>query len=371
MLVDIIAGTRPNLVKVAPLISAIDRYGRPDILSYRFVYTGQHYDQTLSACFFKDLNIPDPDINLNVGSGTHAVQVADIMVGYESALYVTKPDLCIVVGDVNSTLACALTARKCNVDVAHIEAGIRSGDRTMPEETNRIATDSISDWFYTTGKTANNNLLQSGVSAKQIVTVGNIMIDSLTDKACEFRRPEFWDTHNLNQNNYILLTLHRPENVDSADTLRELLTAIDKNAQGHKVLFPVHPRTRSTLNSLNLKFENIVLFEPLPYPVFMYLVSHCRAVITDSGGLSEETTYLKTPCITLRETTERPETVNIGTNVLVGKNIDKLSSFLKDACTSKWKKGSVPQYWDGKTAQRIIDHLLSRCDLENRIDKSA
>ncbi len=376
MQIDIIAGTRPNLVKVAPLISAIERFTSDckydeNVLSYRFIYTGQHYDKNLSTNFFRDLNIPEPHLNLDVGSGSHSVQTANIMVGYESAIMNSKPDLCIVVGDVNSTLACALAAKKCNVEVAHIEAGIRSGDRTMPEETNRIATDSISDWFYTTGETANNNLLNSGCSTEQIITVGNIMIDSLVNKISEFRKPNFWDTHQLDNTNYLLLTLHRPENVDNPDTLRKLLSAVDQHAYGRKVLFPVHPRTKAILNSLDLNLENIELFEPLRYLEFMYLVSHCCSVITDSGGLSEETTFLKKPCITLRSSTERPETIEIGTNVLVGKNIDELANYLRKACHSQWKQGKIPPLWDGKTAQRIVDHLVSRCLQEKQNYMSA
>ena len=361
MQVDIIAGTRPNLVKVAPLLHAIKQYDQDRSIKYRFIYTGQHYDKRLSTCFFKDLNIPKPDINLNVGSGSHAVQTADIMIGYESVINNSKPDLCVVLGDVNSTFACAFTAKKCNVEVAHIEAGIRSGDCSMPEETNRIATDSISDWFYTTGETANNNLLNSGISREKIITVGNIMIDSLIGNVCDFRKPVFWDTCELKINDYLLLTLHRPENVDNPDTLRKLLLLIDKNTHGHNVLFPVHPRTRSTLNSLDLDLQYIKLFEPLGYLEFMYLVSHSCSVITDSGGLSEETTFLKKPCITLRSSTERPETVDIGTNVLAGNNDDKLVAYLRKSCLAEWKQGEIPPLWDGKTAKRIVEHMVSRC----------
>jgi len=371
MQIDIIAGTRPNLVKVAPLISAINRNSREDLLHYRFVYTGQHYDKKLSTCFFHDLNIPEPDINLDVGSGSHAVQTAQIMIGYEAALSKSKPDLSIVVGDVNSTLACALAARKCNVEVAHIEAGIRSGDLSMPEETNRIATDSISNWFYTTGEIANRNLIKSGTNSNQIVTVGNIMIDSLIGKIDEFVQPDCWAPLGLTDRSFFLLTLHRPENVDSPKTLHRLLSAIDKNVDGKPVLFPVHPRTRPILNALDLNLNNIQLFEPFRYLEFMHLVSQSCAVITDSGGLSEETTFLKTPCITLRSSTERPETVDLGTNILVGNDTSELAIHLKHAANGNWKQSKVPPLWDGNTAQRIVEHLTEHCTISTKLDRSA
>ncbi|MCL4152045.1 UNVERIFIED_CONTAM: hypothetical protein GTU68_049309 [Idotea baltica] len=360
MNIDIISGTRPNLVKISPIIKAIRKSNRRRDLNYRLVHTGQHYDDALSQCFFRDLDIPEPDINLHVGSGSQATQTARIMVRYEEVLLKNKPDICLVVGDVNSTMACALTAKKCNVPVAHVEAGIRSGDWKMPEETNRVVTDAISDWFYTTGETADKNLLNSGVSKDRIVTVGNTMIDSLKNYYDFFKQPPFWNTFSLEKLGYIVLTLHRPDNVDNADQLRSLLTTIDEAAGAMKIVFPVHPRTRKILDGLELKMDKILPVDPMSYLEFMYLVKHSTGVITDSGGLSEETTYLKVPCITIRTSTERPETVSIGTNVLVGKNIKALSAFQDKMINSKWKQSGLPDLWDGLAAQRIVSHLANQ-----------
>ena len=358
--IDIIAGTRPNLVKISPIIKAIRESNRRHELKYRLIHTGQHYDDAMSQCFFRDLEIPEPDIALKVGSGTQATQTAKIMVRYEEVLLKKKPDICLVVGDVNSTLACALTAKKCNVPVAHVEAGIRSGDWEMPEETNRIVTDALSDWFYTTGATADKNLLDSGVEQSKIVTVGNTMIDSLKNYADAFKEPPFWQKFSLEHKNYIVLTLHRPDNVDDPAQLQSLLSTIDETAAGNKIVFPVHPRTRKILDQLDLKTISILPVDPMSYLEFMYLVKHSTGVITDSGGLSEETTFLRVPCITIRTTTERPETVSIGTNVLVGKNYKALTDFQKKMITSKWKSSGLPDLWDGLASQRIVSHLANQ-----------
>ena len=360
MFIDIIAGTRPNLVKISPIIKAIRESNLPE-LQYRLVYTGQHYDNAMSKCFFTDLDIPEPDIDLKVGSGSQATQTAKIMVRYEEVIMNHKPDLCLVVGDVNSTLACALTAKKCNVQVAHVEAGIRSGDWQMPEETNRIVTDAVSDWFYTTGEIADKNLVKSGVSEAKIVTVGNTMIDSIRNYANSFKKPVFWNSHKLQEKNYIVLTLHRPDNVDDPDQLATLLTNIDLAATRKKIVFPAHPRTRKMLDGIDIKTNNILLVEPLGYLEFMYLVKHATGVITDSGGLSEETTFLRIPCITIRNSTERPETVSIGTNVLVGKNYKMLSALQKKMITNDWKSSGLPDLWDGLASQRIVSHLADQC----------
>jgi len=358
--IDIIAGTRPNLVKISPIIKAIKESELRHEINYRLVHTGQHYDDAMSRCFFRDLEIPEPDIELKVGSGTQASQTARIMVRYEEVLIKKKPDICLVVGDVNSTLACALTAKKCNVRVAHVEAGIRSGDWTMPEETNRIVTDALSDWFYTTGEIADKNLLDSGVSKSRIVTVGNTMIDSLKNYSEAFKRPDFWLTFGLNNNDYIVLTLHRPDNVDDPQQLNSLLATIDAAAGNKQVVFPVHPRTRKILEKLDITSRNILPVDPMSYLEFMYLVKHSTGVITDSGGLSEETTFLRIPCITIRSTTERPETVDIGTNVLVGKNQTVLSNYQKKMISCDWKNSGMPKLWDGLASQRIISHLANQ-----------
>ena len=314
----------------------------------------------MSGCFFRDLDIPEPDIDLKVGSGSQAIQTAKIMVRYEEVLLKNKPDICLVVGDVNSTLACTLTAKKCKVPVAHVEAGIRSGDWDMPEEINRIAVDALSDWFYTTGESADKNLLDSGVSKTKIVTVGNTMIDSLKNYSRALKKPEIWETLELRNENYIVLTLHRPDNVDDATQLKSLLSTIDNSASGKRVIFPVHPRTRKILDSIEFESKNISLIDPLSYLEFIYLVKHSTGVITDSGGLSEETTYLRVPCITIRSTTERPETVTIGTNVLVGQNHKILSEFQNTMCTRNWKMSGLPKLWDGLASQRIVSHLATQ-----------
>lgn len=360
MHIDIIAGTRPNLVKISPIIRAIKESNRHHELQHRLVHTGQHYDNAMSKCFFRDLDIPEPDINLKVGSGTQATQTAMIMVRYEEVLMKRKPDICLVVGDVNSTLACALTARKCNVPVAHVEAGIRSGDWSMPEEINRIVTDALSDWFYTTGETADKNLLDSGVSKDKIVTVGNTMIDSLKNYSAAFKKPEFWQNFGLKSKDYLVLTLHRPDNVDDAAQLTTLLSTINSAAEGKQIIFPIHPRTRGILKTLKIKTENIFPVDPMSYLEFMYLVKNSTGVITDSGGLSEETTFMRVPCITVRTTTERPETVSIGTNVLVGKNYTVLSELQKKMISRRWKGSGMPNLWDGLASQRIVSHLASQ-----------
>ena len=365
MFIDIIAGTRPNLVKISPIIKVIHEQTNRQELQYRLVYTGQHYDNHMSKCFFTDLEIPEPDIDLKVGSASQAIQTAKIMVRYEEVLLnKKKPDVCLVVGDVNSTLACALTAKKCNVRVAHVEAGIRSGDWQMPEETNRIVTDAVSDWFYTTGEIADKNLIESGVEESKIVTVGNTMIDSIKNYADSFKKPLLWRTHELKNKNYIVLTLHRPDNVDDPNQLKQLLLTIDKAATDTKVIFPVHPRTRQILNNLDLTTNNIVPVDPLAYLEFMYLVKHSTGVITDSGGLSEETTYLQLPCITIRNSTERPETVTVGTNILVGKNYKALSELQAKMIANNWKSSGLPSLWDGLASQRIVSHLVNNVTAE-------
>tara|TARA_B110000046_G_C13023695_1_gene412614 strand:- start:3745 stop:4842 length:1098 start_codon:yes stop_codon:yes gene_type:complete len=357
MIVDFIAGARPNFMKIAPMIKAISQYPS-SIISYRLIHTGQHYDQNMSDTFFEQLGIPEPNVNLGAGGGTQAEQTAKIMVGYECLLLKEPCDLCIVVGDVTSTMACSIVAKKLNIKVAHVEAGIRSGDLTMPEEINRMVTDSISDYFFTTSESANQNLLKLGVTENRIFFVGNTMIDTLLSNAHRFQKPQFWDQNKLVPKHYLVLTLHRPANVDQDSNLELLIKTIVENANNLKLIFPVHPRTRQVLDRLNIVHPNLILSDPLPYLEFNYLVKNSKAVITDSGGITEETTVLGVPCMTLRSNTERPETITIGTNELLGVNPDALIPAMKKLIYGKWKKGGIPPFWDGKTSERIIEELL-------------
>lgn len=359
MRVTIVAGARPNFLKVAPLIKEIERV-RDDgaDIGYRLVHTGQHYDDNLSRVFFDELGIPLPDVNLNAGSGTQAVQTANIMVGFEQELLENPCDMVIVVGDVNSTLACSIVAKKLNIKVAHVEAGIRSFDMTMPEEINRMVTDSISDYFFTPTETANENLMRSGVNAAHVYYVGNIMIDSLYMNRHRLTEPGLVHQYGLDLSKCIVLTLHRPHNADDPAKLNAILETLVKNNPGYHIIFPVHPRTQKTLEATGFSHPKLLVTEPLSYLSFIYLVSRCKAVVTDSGGIQEETTVMGVPCITLRSNTERPETVNIGTNELVGDDLDKLESALNSIFTGNWKEGAIPDMWDGKTAQRIVKTLL-------------
>lgn len=360
--VDIIAGARPNFMKIAPIIRALQaRRARGSRLRFRLVHTGQHYDEKMSGDFFAQLEIPAPNINLEVGSGSQAEQTAAVMVRYEQLLKQSNTDLCLVVGDVNSTMACAITARKLHVPVAHVEAGIRSGDWTMPEEVNRVVTDAIANYFFTTSESANANLLRAGAASESIFFVGNTMIDTLLVNLPRLRQPAFWRERGLSSSEYFVTTLHRPANVDRHDVFERLVRAICDAARGLPVVFPVHPRTRRTLEAVDLQLDNLVLVDPQPYLEFNYLVQHARGVITDSGGITEETTVLGVPCITLRSSTERPETVTIGTNELIGTEPDKVRPAMDRLFGGSWKKGSIPEKWDGRTGERIaaiLDQLL-------------
>lgn len=360
MLIDIIAGARPNFMKIAPIIDAIhkaQKTGRN--IQYRLIHTGQHYDRNMSGSFFEQLNIPRPDVNLGAGGGTQAEQTAAIMTGYEQLLMQNKPDICMVVGDVTSTMACAIVAQKMIVKVAHVEGGIRSGDWTMPEEINRIVTDSITNYFYTTSKIANQNLKNLGIKDNQIFFVGNTMIDTLLKHRSNFRKPAIWDEVGLLTGKFIIMTLHRPSNVDEEPKLKELLQTIIGHSQGLPLIFPVHPRTRLILDQLKMRESNLYLIEPLGYLEFNYLVERSKAVITDSGGITEETTVMGIPCMTLRENTERPETITIGTNELIGTNPIAIIKAMEKLFAGKWKKGTIPERWDGKSAERIVDILLT------------
>ena len=363
--IDIIAGARPNFIKIAPIIDAINSKKKDGYkLNFRLIHTGQHYDKSMSHQFFEELGIPKPDVNFEVGSGSQASQTAAIMISYENLLEKKKPDLCLVVGDVNSTLACAIVAKKCHIKVAHVEAGIRSGDITMPEEVNRIVTDSLTDYYFTTSKTASDNLIKEGVNLSNIYFVGNVMIDTLKKFYDRFRSPEIWDILNLKSKNYILLTMHRPSNVDSLNSLKRTIDTICENSRGLQVVFPVHPRTLKTLNQVDINHNNLHLISPLGYLEFNFLTKNSMVVITDSGGITEETTVMGIPCITIRDSTERPETVSIGTNELIGTKPDKIKVYLDMLFNDGWKKGGIPEKWDGNASKRIVDVLTGKMNTD-------
>ncbi|WP_210258010.1 non-hydrolyzing UDP-N-acetylglucosamine 2-epimerase [Hyphomicrobium sulfonivorans] len=356
--VDIIAGARPNFMKIAPIIKALEKH-RADggDLRYRLVHTGQHYDARMSGDFFTQLGIPEPDVNLESGSGTQAEQTAAIMVRYEQLLLDAPSQLCLVVGDVTSTMACAIAAQKLRVPVAHVEAGIRSGDWSMPEEINRMVTDAITNWFFTTSDWAGDNLKRSGIPEDRIFFVGNTMIDTLLANLDRLRPPPFWDELGLQSSSYFVVTLHRPSNVDGVAAFDNLLRAIGRGTRGLPVIFPVHPRTAKTLQAIPGLPQSIHFVEPQPYLEFNYLTRHAKAVITDSGGITEETTVMGVPCMTLRDSTERPETVELGTNELLGTDPAALEPALNRLFDGDWKRGRTPDLWDGNTGERIVSTL--------------
>lgn len=358
MLVTIIAGARPNFMKISPIIKVIREKG----INFRLVHTGQHYDKKMSGDFFEELGIPDPHVNLEAGGGTQAEQTAAIMVKFEKDLVNNIPDVVLVVGDVTSTMACTIVAKKLNVPVVHVEAGIRSGDMTMPEEINRILTDSICDHFFTTSEVANTNLKNNGVSAERIHFVGNTMIDTLLQNSDRMNKPQVWDTNDLKQKKYYLLTLHRPANVDDPANLKNLLNAILKGTEDSFIVFPVHPRTRQQLETLKYSHERLLQIEPMRYLQFIYMIRYAKGIITDSGGITEEATILDVPCMTLRDSTERPETVTLGSNELVGTNPENLLPFLERLQAGNWKKTIVPPLWDGHASERIVNKLVDLYD---------
>ena len=355
MKLDIIAGARPNFMKIAPIIEALEKVS--DKIQYRLIHTGQHYDKKMSGSFFEQLGIPEPDVNLEVGSGTQAEQTARIMERYEALLLKDPCDWMLCVGDVTSTMACSIAAKKLNTGVIHVEGGIRYNDITMPEEINRMVTDSITDIFYTTSEVANENLRKLGHDKSKIRYVGNTMIDTLLKNMPRFIKPEAWDKHQLKEKGYFVMTLHRPANVDEEAQLKNLIDEIVKGAQGMPIVFPVHPRTAKMLQGIGIQANNLHMIEPLGYLEFNYLVQHSFAMITDSGGITEETTVMKVPCMTLRDNTERPETITIGTNELVGTNPDNVAPYMDKLHKGDWKAGEIPYLWDGNTAERIVEDL--------------
>jgi UDP-N-acetylglucosamine 2-epimerase (non-hydrolysing) len=358
-----IVGARPNFVKIAPLHRAFTRF--PEITS-KIVHTGQHYDPVMSGIFFDQLNLPQPDYFLNVGAGTPIQQIAQIMMEFEKVMRIENPNLVLVVGDVNSTLACTLVAVKMNVPVAHVEAGLRSGDRSMPEEINRILTDAVSDHLFVTEQVAIDNLLRENVAATQIHFTGNVMIDSLAYYKEAIQKSAVLKTLDLNAGSYVLMTMHRPSNVDGKEGLERILKIIQRLVLLKTVVFSIHPRTLKNIGLCGLENEfesikNLKILEPQGYLEFLNLTNNASLVVTDSGGIQEETTYLQVPCITLRENTERPVTVEEGTNYLL-KNADheSVASLAAEIFAGNCKKGKIPAGWDGKAAERIVAILREK-----------
>lgn len=374
----LVAGARPNFMKIAPIIRAIKK--NPAELTGLLVHTGQHYDQNMSHTFFSSLGIPAPDYNLEAGSGSHAVQTASIMVKFEEVCLKENPDVVLVVGDVNSTIAAGLVAKKLHITLCHVEAGLRSGDRAMPEEINRLATDAITDLFFTTEPEGTCNLLREGHTESSVCFVGHVMIDNLyyqleqmkanvaamvDDSIVRFKKAL--------PGKYFCMTMHRPSNVDDRETLDRLLNAIHTIAQKVPVVFPCHPRTRKNIEQFGLAHlldtkgicrdscsQGIIVTDPLGYNEFVYLWKDAAGILTDSGGLQEETTALRIPCITMRTSTERPITASVGSNVVVGTDGARIISLADDILSGKWKESSIPELWDGKASERIVEILMGR-----------
>ncbi len=347
-----VVGARPNFMKMAPIIYAI----KDNDLTNHLVHTGQHYDKNMSKVFFEELSLPEPDKYLGVGSGTHASQTAKILIEFEKECLKRKPSLVIVAGDVNSTLACALAAVKLNIPVAHVEAGLRSFDNTMPEEINRILTDRISDLLFTSEGSGSKNLLNEGVSKEKIHFVGNCMIDSVSKFIPLAREMAPWSKYGLSGNDYCLITLHRPANVDSRKNIEKIVTMLNRMSEKIHIIFPIHPRTQNSLKNCSISLsDNIRLLDPLPYIEFLGLMSNAKLVVTDSGGIQEETTYLGVQCITVRENTERPITVELGTNHLTGTVANNILRVFNDIVEGRCKRGEIPSKWDGNSGKRIAN----------------
>ena len=359
MKIILVVGARPNYMKIAPVYFALksEQNFHPLI-----VHTGQHYDNNLSEIFFKELGLPEPDTYLGVGSGTHGEQTSRIMIEFEKVLFEEKPDLIMVAGDVNSTIACALDAVKLHIPVAHLEAGLRSYDRRMPEEINRVLTDSISDILLTPSLDANENLKKEGVSDEKIFFVGNAMIDSLRKYEKLSEKSDVLERLNLSQNNYGLITLHRPSNVDNKKSFEKIITAFEEIEKRIPLIFPIHPRSRKQIKQFSLKsrFENMKnfkLIDPVGYLDFLKLEKYAKLVLTDSGGIQEETTVFGVPCLTIRENTERPITIKQGTNQLVGNDTQKIIKAVESILGGYYKERTIPKFWDGKTALRVVEVL--------------
>lgn len=349
-------------MKIAPIMDAM---AKSKIISPILLHTGQHYDEKMSDLFFKELSIPKPDIYLGVGSLSHAKQVARIMELFDDVCLSEKPDGVLVVGDVNSTMACSLVAVKQGIKVIHVEAGLRSFDRTMPEEINRLVTDSIADLLLTPSVDANLNLLREGISPEKIEMVGNVMIDTLYKFMPKFELSAILEQLNLEPNAYVLVTLHRPSNVDEKHSLENILDVFEEIGKKAKLVFPIHPRTLKNIKQFGLegkvkKIKSLILCEPLGYIDFQKLMSNSGLVITDSGGVQEETTVLGIPCITIRENTERPITISIGSNELTGNNYKRILELSTNALDGKWKKCEIPELWDGETSTRIVSVIENR-----------
>jgi len=356
-----VVGARPNFMKMAPIIRALKTL--PNDVTPFLVHTGQHYDQAMKASFFEQLGIPEPDVDLGVGSGSHAEQTAQIMLKFEPVLDRVNPCAVLVVGDVNSTIACSLVAVKKQIPVIHVEAGLRSGDREMPEEINRVLTDQISDSLFTTERSAEDNLVREGISSSRVHFTGNVMIDTLLDNVKLAAAPsetvnEYSPGTLVEEGGYALLTLHRPSNVDDSNTLRSLLLSVVEISKKLPVIFPVHPRTKNRIEQEGLldliNSGQIICLPPVGYLQMLGLMKSAKLVLTDSGGLQEETTSLGIPCVTLRENTERPITVEQGTNTIVGTDPDKIKVCVDDIFSTGGKSGRIPELWDGHAAERIV-----------------
>ncbi len=355
-----VVGARPNFMKAAPLIKEIGK-AAGNGLEHKLLHTGQHYDDSMSDVFFRELGIPAPDFNLQVGSGTHAQQTARIMLAFEPICAQEKPDWVVVVGDVNSTLACTLVAAKLGIKVAHVEAGLRSFDRTMPEEINRVITDAIADLLLTPSADADANLHREGVAASRIRLVGNIMIDTLVANLPRAHSSDVLARMGLESKSYAYVTLHRPSNVDEPANLGRIMDELGRMAARVPIVFPIHPRTMNMIKASDISASgnaNLKLIDPIGYLESLLLTENARFVLTDSGGIQEESTYLGTPCLTLRPNTERPITIELGTNKLT--RLDTLSSDIEEILQGRRRAGQIPPFWDGRTAERVLDALLGR-----------
>lgn len=349
-----VVGARPNFMKIAPIHKAFAKYS--NTITHLICHTGQHYDEKMSKVFFEDLELPKPDFYLGIGGGTHAEQTGKIMIEFEKILLQEKPDLVLVVGDVNSTIACTLTAAKLHIKTAHVESGLRSFDREMPEEINRLLTDSISDYLFVTEKSGLENLKKEGIDDNKVFFTGNVMIDSLISYLPKAEKSQILDTLGIDNQKYVLVTMHRPSNVDVKEQLIKLFDFFNEVAKFRKVVFPIHPRTMKNLENFGIKHkldDNIILTEPIGYIDFIKCTKNAELILTDSGGIQEESTFLGVQCITLRTTTERPITVELGTNQLLGTNLEKAKEATFNVLNGIIKKGTIPPLWDGKAAERI------------------